>query len=185
MEQDHELTEAEKAKQDETLGNLTSDIQELKKKSVSGFGWATAQQAVGRITTFVVQLVLAHLLTPDDFGVVAALGIFLAISYTLAEAGFSSSLTRQETLTEEDLSTVFYYNLGASIVFYLILFLIAPWVADYFRKPILCPIGCMGSRISSMPLVRCRRCCFGDVWSSRSRCSCSSSTGLPRQPQVW
>ena len=140
MEQDHELTEAEKAKQDETLGNLTSDIQELKKKSVSGFGWATAQQAVGRITTFVVQLVLAHLLTPDDFGVVAALGIFLAISYTLAEAGFSSSLTRQETLTEEDLSTVFYYNLGASIVFYLILFLIAPWVADYFRKPILCPI---------------------------------------------
>ena len=138
--QENEQTEAEKAKQDETLGNLTSDIQELKKKSVSGFGWATAQQTVGRITTFVVQLVLAHLLTPDDFGVVAALGIFLAISLTLAEAGFSSSLTRQETLTERDLSTVFYYNLGTSIVFYLILFLIAPWVADYFRKPILCPM---------------------------------------------
>ena len=104
--QENEQTEAEKAKQDETLGNLTSDIQELKKKSVSGFGWATAQQAVGRITTFVVQLVLARLLTPDDFGVVAALGIFLAISLTLAEAGFSSSLTRQETLTERDLSFI-------------------------------------------------------------------------------
>ena len=140
IEQDHELTESEKAKQDETLGNLTSDIQELKKKSVSGFGWATAQQAVGRITTFVVQLVLARLLTPDDFGAVAVLAIFLAITQTLSEAGFSSSLTRQETLDERDLSTVFYYNLGASLFFYLLLFLVAPWVADYFRDPKLCLI---------------------------------------------
>ena len=124
MQQENELTEVERAQTDETLGNLTGDIQELKKKSVSGFGWATAQQAAGRITTFVVQLVLAHLLTPDDFGTVAALGIFLAISFTLAEAGFSGSLSRQETLDERDLSTVFYYNIGASVLFYLVLFLI-------------------------------------------------------------
>lgn len=140
MQQENELTEAEKARTDETLGNLTSDIQELKKKSVSGFGWATAQQAAGRITTFVVQLVLAHLLTPDDFGTVAALGIFITISSSLAEAGFGGSLTRQETLDERDLSTVFYYNIGASVLFYLILFSIAPWVAGYFQRPILCPM---------------------------------------------
>ena len=135
MQQENELTEAEKARTDETLGNLTSDIQELKKKSVTGFGWATAQQAVGRITTFLVQLALARLLTPEDFGVVAVLAIFLAITQTLSEAGFSSSLTRHETLDERDLSTVFYYNLGASLFFYLLLFLIAPWVADYFHDP--------------------------------------------------
>ena len=48
MQQENELTEVERAQTDETLGNLTGDIQELKKKSVSGFGWATAQQAAGR-----------------------------------------------------------------------------------------------------------------------------------------
>lgn len=134
---------------DEVLGNLTADVESLKRKSVTGFGWATVQQAVGRITSFIIQLALARLLTPEDFGTVAVLSIFIAISTTLANAGFSSSLSRTETLDERDLSTVFYYNLGMSASLYLILFIAAPWIADYFHNPILIPI----LRVQSLSMV--------------------------------
>ncbi|MBF1396341.1 MAG: lipopolysaccharide biosynthesis protein, partial [Porphyromonas sp.] len=55
----------------EAIGQLTDDVSELKAKSVSGFGWSTIQQIVGRVTTFVVNLTLARLLVPEDFGTLA------------------------------------------------------------------------------------------------------------------
>jgi len=121
----------------EAIGQLTDDVSELKAKSVSGFGWSTIQQIVGRVTTFVVNLALARLLVPEDFGTLAVLGIFLAISAQLADIGFGSSLTRSERVDDADLSTIFYYNIGMSSLLYLILFIAAPWIADYFRNPIL------------------------------------------------
>ena len=121
----------------EAIGQLTDDVSELKAKSVSGFGWSTIQQIVGRVTTFVVNLALARLLMPDDFGTLAVLGIFLAISGQLADIGFGSSLVRSERVDDADLSTVFYYNMGMSSLLYLILFVAAPWIADYFRNPVL------------------------------------------------
>ena len=121
----------------EAIGQLTDDVAELKAKSVSGFGWSTIQQIVGRVTTFVVNLALARLLVPEDFGTLAVLGIFLAISAQLADIGFGSSLTRSERVDDADLSTIFYYNIGMSSLLYLILFIAAPWIADYFRNPIL------------------------------------------------
>ena len=121
----------------EAIGQLTDDVSELKAKSVSGFGWSTIQQIVGRVTTFVVNLALARLLVPEDFGTLAVLGIFLAISTQLADIGFGSSLTRSERVDDADLSTIFYYNIGMSSLLYLILFIAAPWIADYFRNPIL------------------------------------------------
>ena len=121
----------------EAIGQLTDDVAELKAKSVSGFGWSTIQQIVGRVTTFVVNLALARLLVPEDFGTLAVLGIFLAISAQLADIGFGSSLTRSERVDDADLSTIFYYNIGMSSLLYLILFIAAPWIADYFHNPIL------------------------------------------------
>ena len=121
----------------EAVGQLTDDVAELKAKSVSGFGWSTIQQIVGRVTTFVVNLALARLLMPDDFGTLAVLGIFLAITGKLADVGFGSSLARSERIDDADLSTVFYYNMGMSGLLYLVLFFAAPWIADYFRNPVL------------------------------------------------
>ena len=113
----------------EAIGQLPDDVSELKAKSVSGFGWSTIQQIVGRVTTFVVNLALARLLVPEDFGTLAVLGIFLAISTQLADIGFGSSLTRSERVDDADLSTIFYYNIGMSSLLYLILFIAAPWIA--------------------------------------------------------
>ena len=124
-------------KPQEHLGEIPEDIATLKGKSVSGFGWATVQQLLGRLTTFSVNLVLARLLVPEDFGVVAILNIFLAISLTLADAGFAASLARTEHLDEEDTSTVFYFNIAMGFLLYSILFVAAPWVADYFHNPVL------------------------------------------------
>ena len=78
------------------------------------------------MTTFVVNLALARLLVPEDFGTLAVLGIFLAISSQLADIGFGSSLTRSERVDDADLSTIFYYNIGMSGLLYLILFIAAP-----------------------------------------------------------
>jgi lipopolysaccharide biosynthesis protein wzxC len=124
-------------KPQEHLGEIPEDIATLKGKSVSGFGWATVQQLLGRLTTFSVNLVLARLLVPEDFGVVAILNIFLAISLTLADAGFAASLARTEHLDEEDTSTVFYFNIAMGFLLYSILFVAAPWVAGYFHNPVL------------------------------------------------
>ncbi|MBF1266423.1 MAG: lipopolysaccharide biosynthesis protein [Porphyromonadaceae bacterium] len=133
----------------EAIGQLTDDVAELKAKSVSGFGWSTIQQIVGRVTTFVVNLALARLLMPDDFGTLAVLGIFLAISGQLADIGFGSSLVRSERVEDADLSTVFYYNMGMSSLLYLILFVAAPWIADYFRNPVLVSV----LRVLSLSMV--------------------------------
>lgn len=133
----------------EAIGQLTDDVAELKAKSVSGFGWSTIQQIIGRITTFAVNLALARLLVPEDFGTVAVLGIFLSISSQLADIGFGSSLVRSERVDDADLSTIFYYNIGMSSLLYLILFAIAPWVADYFHNPVLVSV----LRVTSLNLV--------------------------------
>ena len=133
----------------EAIGQLTDDVAELKAKSVSGFGWSTIQQIVGRVTTFAVNLALARLLVPEDFGTVAVLGIFLAISSQLADVGFSSSLIRSEKVDDADLSTIFYYNIAMSSLLYLVLFVAAPWVADYFHNPILCSV----LRVQSLSVV--------------------------------
>lgn len=124
-------------KPQEHLGEIPEDIATLKGKSVSGFGWATVQQLLGRLTTFSVNLVLARLLVPEDFGVVAVLNIFIAISMALADAGFASSLARTEHLDEEDTSTVFYFTATMGIILYGIFFVAAPWIADYFHNPVL------------------------------------------------
>lgn len=133
----------------EAIGQLTDDVAELKAKSVSGFGWSTIQQIIGRVTTFAVNLALARLLVPEDFGTVAVLGIFIGISSQLADIGFGSSLVRSEKVDDTDLSTIFYYNIGMSSLLYLVLFVAAPWIADYFHNPVLSSV----LRVTSLNLI--------------------------------
>ena len=133
----------------EAIGQLTDDVAELKAKSVSGFGWSTIQQIIGRVTTFAVNLALARLLVPEDFGTVAVLGIFIGISSQLADIGFGSSLVRSEKVDDTDLSTIFYYNIGMSSLLYLVLFVAAPWIADYFYNPVLSSV----LRVTSLSLI--------------------------------
>lgn len=121
----------------ENLIKLSDDTETLKKNSVSSFGWATVHQITGRVISFTVNLALARLLLPEDFGTLSVLWIFVSIAVTLSDVGFGSSLMRSEKLDDADLSTVFYYNVGMSALTSLILIVAAPWVGDFYHDPAL------------------------------------------------
>ena len=90
--------------------------------------------------SFISTIVLARLLTPEDYGYIGMLAIFLAISSTFIDGGFGSALIQKQRPTREDYSTIFYWNLGLSIVLYLVLFFTAPLIAVFYRLPLLCKI---------------------------------------------
>ncbi len=100
--------------------------------------------AVGKVGTltinFLSNLVLARLLMPEDFDCIGMLAIFLAVSNIFIQGGLGAALIQKKNPTKMDYSTVFYWNLVFSVVFYLILFVIAPFVARFYELPILQPM---------------------------------------------
>ena len=112
----------------------------LKEKTVSGMMWG----AVGKVGTltinFLSNLVLARLLMPEDFDCIGMLAIFLAVSNIFIQGGLGTALIQKKNPTKLDYSTVFYWNLVFAVVFYVILFAIAPAVARFYGLPILQPM---------------------------------------------
>lgn len=92
---------------------------------------------------------MARILTPEDYGLVGMLAIFIAVSQSLIDSGFSQALIRKQDRSEIDNSTVFYFNIGVGAILYLILFLSAPLIASFYNEPQLVPI----TRIIGLSLV--------------------------------
>lgn len=109
----------------------------VKIKSIKGTAWSLIDNISSQGFSFVVGIVLARLLTPKDFGTIGVLAIFIAISNVFVECGFGNALIRKKDRSQEDLSTAFFFNLVVGCIVYLILFLIAPLVAYFFKLPIL------------------------------------------------
>lgn len=100
---------------------------------------------------------MARLLTPKDYGLIGMLSIFLAISQSLIDSGFSQALIRKQDRTEIDNSTVFYFNLAVGCLLYLLFFLIAPFVADFYKLPeisLVMRVVCLGIVINSLAVVQ-------------------------------
>jgi teichuronic acid exporter len=89
---------------------------------------------------FVISIILARLLVPEDFGTIALLGLFLGIANLFVNAGFSSALVQMQETSHVDESTVFWFNIGAALIMTLLLFAISPWIAGFFSLPILLPL---------------------------------------------
>ena len=106
----------------------------------TGIVWASVQRFGTMIISFATNIVLARLLTPDDFGTIGMLLLFLAIANTFVDSGFGSALIQKKDADQTDFSTVFFINLGLSFVVYAILFFGAPWVARFYDVDILCPL---------------------------------------------
>ena len=85
-------------------------------------------------------IVMARILTPADYGLVGMLAIFIAVSQSLVDSGFSQALIRKQDRSEIDNSTVFYFNIAVGFVLYLILFFCAPLIADFYNEPLLLPV---------------------------------------------
>ena len=123
--------------------------EDLKKKTVSGVTWSFLEQILSRGINFVIGIILARLLTPDDYGLVGMLGIFIGLSQVFIDGGFASALIQCKDRTEEDLSTVQIINVGMSILLYAILFVSAPFIAQFYEQPLLTRI----TRILSLSLI--------------------------------
>ena len=109
----------------------------LKTKAVSGMVWTAIQKYSTMGISFVSGIILARLLTPYDYGCIGMLAIFMTIASTFVDGGFASALIQKKRPTQDDYSTVFYWNLGISLVMYLVLYLSAPAIARFYNIPLL------------------------------------------------
>lgn len=107
----------------------------LKNKTVKGVIWSSVERFSVQGIQFLVMIVMARLLTPKDYGLVGMVAIFIAVAQSLVDSGFSQALIRKQNRTETDNSTVFYFNIFVGILLYLVLFAIAPLVADFYDSP--------------------------------------------------
>ena len=112
----------------------------LKSRTVKGFFWRLAERFGTQGIGFVVSLVLARLLGPDAYGTLALLTIFIALSNVFVDCGFGTALVRKKDATDLDFNSVFYLSLSVAAVFYGILYVSAPWIADFYRRPVLVPL---------------------------------------------
>jgi teichuronic acid exporter len=109
----------------------------LRKEAISGMTWTYFQQFGSQLISFGVSIVLARIILPEEFGLIGMIAIFMGLGTALFQGGLASSLIRTKELTEDDYSTVFFFNLAGSIVIYGVLFLAAPWISEFYNQPTL------------------------------------------------
>lgn len=114
--------------------------QNLKDKTVKGTIWSAADTFLAQGVSFIVGLVLARLLSPDEYGLIGIVTIFTMIMLNVVDSGFSNALIRKKNVTNEDYSTLFIFNFVVSVLMYALLFIAAPWIAQFFEHPQLIPL---------------------------------------------
>lgn len=112
----------------------------LKRETFKGTIWSSIERFSVQGISFIVMIIMARVLTPNDYGLVGMLTIFIAISQALIDSGFSQALIRKQDRSETDNSTVFYFNIAVGGILYLILFSCAPLIARFYDEPILVPL---------------------------------------------
>lgn len=108
-----------------------------KKQLVNGVIWSGIDKLGVVVVQLLLEIILARHLLPKDYGVIGMATIFIALGILFSESGFSSALIQKQNRTETDFSTAFYFNLAISVSFVTLVFLIAPFAANFFNTPIL------------------------------------------------
>ncbi|WP_102543158.1 lipopolysaccharide biosynthesis protein [Vibrio breoganii] len=111
-----------------------------KKQIKSGFIWSALDSFGNQAIGLIVSLILANILGPAAYGLVAMLTIFMAIASVFVNSGFNSALIRKATRTEKDYSTTFYFSFSVSVICYSLLFFCAPLIANFYEQPELIPL---------------------------------------------
>lgn len=109
--------------------------QSLKDKTIKGTFWSTADAFLGHGVLIIVGIVLARLLTPEDYGLIGIITIFTTVMVGIMDSGFSSALVRKIDVTDEDYNTLFLFNLTISVALFSLLYVGAPWIAWFFERP--------------------------------------------------
>lgn len=106
----------------------------LKKQAAKGVFWSILERFSVQGISFTIQIILARILLPSDYGIIGMLAIFLQIAQVFVDSGFGNALIQKKNCTERDYSTVFFYNLLISVVIYLFFFIIAPIVSAFYSE---------------------------------------------------
>lgn len=109
----------------------------LKHKAINAVVWSGVERLSVQVIRFAIGVILARLLMPAEFGLIGMLGIFLAVSGVFVNCGLGEGLIQKQNTTRQDESTVFYVNVLFGALVALALYLVAPWVAQFYRQPIL------------------------------------------------
>ena len=112
----------------------------LKRKAALSLVWTFTQQFGNQLIGFVVSLVLARILLPAEFGLLGMIAVLVAVGNALLDGGLTKSLIRDTDCDELDYSTVFFFNIGAGLLIYALIFLLAPFIADFYAQPVLTDI---------------------------------------------
>ena len=107
----------------------------IKSQVLSGLFWKLMERGGTQGIQFIVQILLARLLLPEDFGVIALITIFMAIANVFVQSGFSTALIQKKNTDETDFSSVFYLSLAVAVLLYVILFVTAPFIAAFYKEP--------------------------------------------------
>ena len=107
----------------------------------TGVAWSTAEKLCSMLLQMVVSIVVARLLAPEDFGVMAILTFFTAIALVVVDSGFSQTLLRKSEPTNDDYKSVFVFNLVVSLVLYLLLVVLSPILARYYDLTVITKIA--------------------------------------------
>lgn len=131
----------------------------LTQKSISSFLWKTVQSVCTLGSTFIIQIVLARILDPADFGIVAITTVFMTLANTIIETSFSSSVIQKSELSQKLLSSIFFANAVLSFFVYLLLFLAAPLISRFYDEAILTAV----LRVQGLRIVIASLCAIQDA----------------------
>ncbi len=124
-------------------------MSDLKTETIHGVKWTALNSIAGKVVSFLLSVVLARLLSPSDYGIVGMTAIFFALAQILVDSGLSTSLIRKKNISEEDSSTIFFFNIGVSTLCYILLFLFAPQISIFLNSEELIAI----IRVSALSMV--------------------------------
>ncbi len=114
----------------------------LKQKAATGIIWKFLDQGGKQFLQFISLIYIARILLPEDYGLIGLMTIFIGISMAFIDSGFRAALIQKGTkVTQNDYNTVFYFNIGVSILFYFLIFWSAPYIAKFYNEPRLIEIA--------------------------------------------
>ncbi len=107
----------------------------LKQRAFFATLWSAADVLLRQGLQLLVTIILARLLSPEEFGTIALLSLFIGLSTVIVDSGFSSALIQKQDATHTEESTVFWFNVAAGSLLTLVLWLSAPYIAAFYAKP--------------------------------------------------
>ncbi len=110
------------------------------RKITSGLGWTFGERILAQGVTFAVSIILARILSPDEYGLISLVLVFINLANVFVENGFGESLIQKQGTTAEDFSTIFWCTFGFSITLYLLLFITAPFIGRFYNNELVIPV---------------------------------------------